>query len=169
MASGLWVVAGQWRGGVRGLVELTDRSMLGRALLLVLKCGNLGREVDGGGEPLHSGKQVYADLAFLRGLCVFTTCVSLRVCGREISLDDVELAASVPSGGLAVSDPASFSLSSFPPCSWFGSCLLSAWDVRHLSPTLGHRCGGTAEETEPMPLPSSLIVERLTDSCHSFL
>lgn len=86
-------------------------------------------------------------------------CVSLCVHVREkAGTESAELAVSELSGGLAVLHPASFSLLSCSPCTW--SRLPR--DARHFSAPLSRRCGGTAEEMEPVPLPSSSIIKTLT-------
>lgn len=132
---------------------------MGQALFLVPKLWQLGQEGRWGRwELLHLGRRVYADLSFSRGPVCFTDvceCVYVR---EKAGTDSAELAVSELSGGLAVSDPASFSLLSCSPCTW--SRLPR--DAKHFSAPLSRRCGGTAEEMEPMPLPSSSTIKRLT-------
>lgn len=107
---------------------------------------------------------------FPGALCASLMCVSLCACVREREGWHWQHRAGHVRAdcGLAASDPASFPLLSCSPCSW---SWLPAAEGREAfqSPPLGHRCGGTAEEMEPLPLPSSPTVKRLRAVIHFFL
>lgn len=132
-------------------------------------CGNLGRKVDGGGgSPSIWEGECMPTCLFPGALCVSLMCVSLCACVREREGWHWQYRAGHVRAEWWPRCRTQPRSPSCPAHRVVGAGCRLPRDERHFSPHLGHRCGGTAEEMEPVPLPSSPTVKRLRAVIHFF-